>query len=240
MAGCTLGREDPHHGRDRPGREAGREGARGRQRGVGARALRQRRRAQGARGRRGQDRGRRPRAGRLLRGAAGRHHLRAALRRAPARASGAPTSTPTSAASLSFMELCQNAKAFLHCSSTAVYQPNGDHAPFKETDPLGDNHRVMRRSSPTCRPTASPRSRAEGAARWGARRFELPTTIARLNVPYGDKVRLAGVPPRHDGRAGSRCRCTSTGPPSTTRSTTTTSSRGARDARDRVGSGRPR
>jgi nucleoside-diphosphate-sugar epimerase len=26
---------------------------------------------------------------------------------------------------------------------------------------------------------------AEGAARYGARRFELPTTIARLNVPYG-------------------------------------------------------
>ena len=26
---------------------------------------------------------------------------------------------------------------------------------------------------------------AEGVARWGARRFVLPTTIARLNVPYG-------------------------------------------------------
>ena len=27
---------------------------------------------------------------------------------------------------------------------------------------------------------------AEAVARYGARRFELPTTIARLTVPYGD------------------------------------------------------
>ena len=39
------------------------------------------------------------------------------------------------------MSHCRDATAFLHCSSTAVYQPNGHHA-FAETDPLGDNHRV--------------------------------------------------------------------------------------------------
>ena len=27
---------------------------------------------------------------------------------------------------------------------------------------------------------------AEGVARWGAGRYDLPTTIARLSVPYGD------------------------------------------------------
>src|SRR6476619_6259317 len=41
----------------------------------------------------------------------------------------------------SLMEFCQNAKAFLHCSSTAVYQPRGNTPRFKEADPLGDNHR---------------------------------------------------------------------------------------------------
>ena len=38
------------------------------------------------------------------------------------------------------MHHCREATSFLHCSSTAVYQPNGHHD-FAETDPLGDNHR---------------------------------------------------------------------------------------------------
>src|SRR4029078_9934745 len=42
----------------------------------------------------------------------------------------------------SLMEFCRNAKAVLHCSSTAVYHPNGNPPRFKEEDPLGDNHRV--------------------------------------------------------------------------------------------------
>src|SRR5439155_10400373 len=33
------------------------------------------------------------------------------------------------------MEHCQRARAFLHCSSTAVYQPSHTNDPFKETDP---------------------------------------------------------------------------------------------------------
>ena len=35
---------------------------------------------------------------------------------------------------------CREATSFLHCSSTAVYEPNGHHD-FAEGDPLGDNHR---------------------------------------------------------------------------------------------------
>ena len=41
------------------------------------------------------------------------------------------------------MHHCREAESFLHCSSTAVYQPNGHHD-FAETDPLGDNHRPVR------------------------------------------------------------------------------------------------
>jgi nucleoside-diphosphate-sugar epimerase len=85
-----------------------------------------------------------------------------------------------------FMEFCQNAKAFLHCSSTAVYQPNGSTPRFKETDPLGDNHRVYEQFVPDMQTYSITKIAAEGAARWAARRFDLPTTIARLNVPYGD------------------------------------------------------
>lgn len=78
------------------------------------------------------------------------------------------------------MERYQNAKAFMHCSSTAVYQPDG-HTEFTEDSPLGDNHRNY------FLPTYSIcKIAAEGAARHGSRRYNLPTTIARLNVPYGD------------------------------------------------------
>jgi nucleoside-diphosphate-sugar epimerase len=86
---------------------------------------------------------------------------------------------------LSLMEFCSGAKAFLHCSSTAVYQPNGNTPRFKEDDPLGDNHRVYEAFMPDMQTYSITKIAAEGAARWGARRFDLPTTIARLNVPYG-------------------------------------------------------
>lgn len=73
------------------------------------------------------------------------------------------------------------AKAFLHCSSTGVYAPNGAHR-MKESDPLGDNHRAML-------PTYSiSKIAAESVARLSARLYDLPTIIARLNVPYGDAV----------------------------------------------------
>jgi UDP-glucuronate 4-epimerase len=78
------------------------------------------------------------------------------------------------------MAHCRRAKAFLHCSSTAVYEHQGPGHALRETDPLGDNHRVMF-------PTYSlAKIAAEVVARTGAREHGIPTTIARLNVPYGD------------------------------------------------------
>jgi UDP-glucuronate 4-epimerase len=77
------------------------------------------------------------------------------------------------------MQHCRGARSFLHCSSTGVYEPAGTH-PLAETDPLGDNHRPMM-------PTYSiSKIAAEAVVRASARMLDLPTTIARLNVPYGD------------------------------------------------------
>ena len=75
------------------------------------------------------------------------------------------------------MAHCRKAKAFLQCSSTAVYEGGSD--AFKESDPLGDSHRGMM-------PTYSiSKIASESMARFGARHWQVPTVIARLNVPYG-------------------------------------------------------
>ena len=77
------------------------------------------------------------------------------------------------------MARCSSARAFLHCSSTGVYAPAG-HRRLLETDALGDNHRAIM-------PTYSiSKIAAEAVVRTGARQWQIPTTIARLNVPYGD------------------------------------------------------
>ncbi len=74
---------------------------------------------------------------------------------------------------------CRRARAFLHCSSAAVYERAGD-KPHREDDPLGDNHRSMF-------PTYSiAKIAAETVVRFAAREHGVPTTIARLDVPYGD------------------------------------------------------
>lgn len=74
---------------------------------------------------------------------------------------------------------CKNAKAFVHFSSTAVYEYVG-HDPRAENAPLGDNHRVMF-------PTYSiSKIAAETVCRFAAHQHDVPTTIARLSVPYGD------------------------------------------------------
>jgi UDP-glucuronate 4-epimerase len=80
------------------------------------------------------------------------------------------------------MEHHRGARAFLHCSSTAVYKPMG-HTVFDEDGLLGDNHGVW----PFLRTYSICKISAEATARWAARRFELPTTIARMSVPYGDR-----------------------------------------------------
>lgn len=74
---------------------------------------------------------------------------------------------------------CRRAKAFLHVSSAAVYEAPG-HRPVGEDAPLGDNHRVLM-------PTYSlSKIAAESTVRFAASEFRVPTTIARLSVPYGD------------------------------------------------------
>jgi len=77
------------------------------------------------------------------------------------------------------MAHCRKAQAFLHCSTTGVYHPKG-RDPIVETDPLGDNHRVMM-------PTYSiAKIAAEAVARTCARLYDLPTVVTRLNTPYGN------------------------------------------------------
>jgi nucleoside-diphosphate-sugar epimerase len=76
------------------------------------------------------------------------------------------------------MQRCQRAQAFLHCSTTGVYRPPGDHA-ARETDPLGDHH------GPQLPTYSIGKIAAEAVARSGARAFDLPTVITRLSVPYG-------------------------------------------------------
>jgi nucleoside-diphosphate-sugar epimerase len=73
---------------------------------------------------------------------------------------------------------CRRARAFLHCSSAAVYEPAGGR-PVKEGDPLGDNHRVLMPTYSLCKIAA------EAVVRFAAREHGVPTTIARLSVPYG-------------------------------------------------------
>ncbi|HEV3281387.1 MAG TPA: NAD(P)-dependent oxidoreductase [Acidimicrobiales bacterium] len=82
----------------------------------------------------------------------------------------------------SLMEHHQDARAFLHCSTTGVYKPMGHHV-FAEDDELGDNHGVW----PFLRTYSICKIAAEATARWAAVRFGLPTTVARLSVPYGDR-----------------------------------------------------
>ena len=83
------------------------------------------------------------------------------------------------------MEHCRNARAVLHCSTTGVYQPQRDHL-FAEDDPLGDNHRPFEPVLPFLSTYSISKIAGEAAARYASRRWDLPTTIARLCVPYGD------------------------------------------------------
>lgn len=77
------------------------------------------------------------------------------------------------------MAHCADAKAFLHCSSAAVYDPPDDE-PRTETAALGDNHKALF-------PTYSiSKIAGEVVARTMSRALGVPTVIARLNVPYGD------------------------------------------------------
>ncbi|HEY4331470.1 MAG TPA: NAD-dependent epimerase/dehydratase family protein [Ilumatobacteraceae bacterium] len=87
---------------------------------------------------------------------------------------------------LSLMEFASGATAFLHCSTTAVYQATTSTPRFTESAALGDNHRIFADArSPDISTYSISKIAAEGAARWGAQRFDVPTVIARICVPYG-------------------------------------------------------
>lgn len=87
------------------------------------------------------------------------------------------------------IERCRGVRAFLHCSSTAVYQPDG-HRAFVETDPLGDNHRIL----PGLQTYSIAKIAAEAMCHYASARWNVPAMIARLNVPYGAN---GGWPARH-------------------------------------------
>ena len=74
----------------------------------------------------------------------------------------------------------KSARAFLHCSSAAVYLP-GDGSGRAENSPLGDNNHSKMMPNYVLSKVA-----AEAVARTYARTLNLPTVICRLNVPYGD------------------------------------------------------
>ncbi len=86
------------------------------------------------------------------------------------------------------MSHCRSARSVLHCSSTAVYAPTGGE-PMREDSPLGRDHHQHLMPTYSTAKTA-----AESVVSFAAREFELPTTIARLCVPYGDD---AGWPVFH-------------------------------------------
>ena len=76
------------------------------------------------------------------------------------------------------MAHCRSAKAFLHCSSRRSTSRRATNP--GPNAPLGDNHRAMM-------PTYSiAKIASEVVVATMARDLDLPTIIARLNVPYGD------------------------------------------------------
>ena len=87
------------------------------------------------------------------------------------------------------LQHCRRAKAALVMSTQSVYKPVADpmHA-FVETDPLGDVNSVH---APTY---SMSKIGQEAVARYCARAFDLPVTIARMNASYGPN---GGLPTYH-------------------------------------------
>ncbi|MBD26010.1 MAG: oxidoreductase [Candidatus Marinimicrobia bacterium] len=85
------------------------------------------------------------------------------------------------------MARCKNVKAFLHISTTGIYA-QGNQEPRPESSPMGDNHKNLLPTYSICKIAA------ESTCRFAASIYGVPTTIARLNVPYGDN---GGWPAMH-------------------------------------------
>lgn len=84
---------------------------------------------------------------------------------------------------------CRNAKAALVMSTHSVYKPNPDpRYSYRETDPMGD---VNPQHSPTY---SVAKIGQEAVARFCARAYDLPVTIARMNAAYGPR---GGLPALH-------------------------------------------
>ncbi len=84
---------------------------------------------------------------------------------------------------------CRRARAALVMSTHSVYKPNPDprHS-YRETDPMGD---VNPQHSPTY---SVAKIGQEAVARFCARAYDLPVTIARMNAAYGPR---GGLPALH-------------------------------------------
>jgi nucleoside-diphosphate-sugar epimerase len=84
---------------------------------------------------------------------------------------------------------CRKAKAALVMSTVTVYKPHPDpwHA-FREDDPIGDA------GLPAPKPYSIVKIAEEAVARYCARQFDLPVTIARMGSAYGDR---GGLPLWH-------------------------------------------
>jgi nucleoside-diphosphate-sugar epimerase len=87
------------------------------------------------------------------------------------------------------LEHCRGAKAALVMSTVTTYKPHPDpwHA-FTEDDPLGDA------MAPPSAPYSVSKIAEEGVARYCARSFDLPVTIARMGAAYSDQ---GGLPLWH-------------------------------------------
>ena len=84
---------------------------------------------------------------------------------------------------------CRSARAALVMSTHSVYKPQDDPMyVFHETAPLGDCNNTL---SP---PYSVSKIGAESVARFCARAFDLPVTIARMNASYGPN---GGLPAFH-------------------------------------------
>jgi UDP-glucuronate 4-epimerase len=88
------------------------------------------------------------------------------------------------------MHRFRTAHAFLHVSATGCYvqNPNPRHV-YAETDEIGGG-------TAFCPLYGASKTAAEGLVRTLARLYELPTTIARLNVAYGGPYADGGLPGR--------------------------------------------
>jgi nucleoside-diphosphate-sugar epimerase len=87
------------------------------------------------------------------------------------------------------LEHCRNARAALVMSTVTTYKPHADPwHPFREDDPPGDA------MLPGQAPYSISKIAEEAVARYCARSFDLPVTIARMGAAYGDR---GGLPVWH-------------------------------------------